>query len=74
MPSRRHLTLRPDHEPLWVQLYVHQIGDRWAAMLVADDAPPPEPGSLRGQAFFGDTPEEAEQAAKAYLGCAEPGS
>jgi len=23
-------------------------------------------------AFFGATPEEAEQAAKAYLGCAEP--
>jgi hypothetical protein len=41
-------------------------------MLVADDALPPEPGSLTGQASFGDTPEEAEQAAKVYLGCAEP--
>ena len=72
MTSRRLLTLSPDHEPLWVSLYVQQIGERWAAMLVADDAPPPEPGSLTGQAFFGDTPEEAEQAAKVYLGCAEP--
>jgi hypothetical protein len=41
-------------------------------MLVADDAPPPEPGTLTGQAFFGATPEEAEHAAKVYLGCAEP--
>jgi len=72
MIFRRLLTLSPDHEPLWVRLYVHQIGDKWAAMLVADDAPPPKPGSLTGQAFSGATPEEAEQAAKAYLGCAEP--
>jgi len=40
-------------------------------MLVSDEAPPPEPGSLTGLAFFGETPEEAEQAAKAYLGCGE---
>ena len=72
MTSHHLLTLSPDHEPMWVRLYVHQIGDKWGAMIVADDAPPPEPGSLTGQAFFGETPEEAEQAAKAYLGCAEP--
>ncbi len=41
-------------------------------MLVADNAHPPEPGSLTGLAFFGDSPEEAEQMAKMYLGCAEP--
>ncbi len=72
MPPRRGLTLSPDNEPLWVCLYVHQIGDRWAAMILSDDAPQPEPGTLAGLAFFGATPEEAEQAAKAYLGCAEP--
>ena len=72
MNSHRLLTLSPDHEAPWVRLYVQQIGGKWAAMIVADDAPPPEPGSLTGQAFFGDTPEEAEQAAKVYLGCAEP--
>ena len=72
MVSHRLVTLSPDHESLWVRLYVHQIGDRCAAMLLADDAPPPEPGTLTGLAFFGDTPEEAERAAKAYLGCAEP--
>ena len=72
MPPHRRLTLSPDNEPLWVQLYVHQIGDRWAAMLVADDAPPPQPGSLTGLALFGATSEEAEQAAKAYLGFSEP--
>ena len=69
--SRRLLTLSPDNEPLWVHLYVHQIGEKRAAMLLADGAPPPEPGSLTGQAFFGETPEEAERAAKAYMGCAE---
>jgi len=31
-------------------------------MIVADDAPAPELGSLTGLAFFGTTPEEAEQA------------
>jgi len=70
--ARRLLTVSPDHEPLWVRLYIHQVGDRWAAMLLADDAPPPEPGSLTGLAFFGETPEDAEQAAKTYLGCGEP--
>ena len=72
MPPGRFLTLSPDNEPRWMRLYIHQIGERWAAMLVADDAPPPEPGSLTGQAFFGDTPEEAEHASKVYLGCAGP--
>jgi len=70
--ARRLLAVGPQTEPLWVRLYVHQIGEKWAAMIVADDAPPPEPGSLTGLAFFGATPEEAEQAAKAYRGCAEP--
>ena len=35
-------------------------------------SPPPEPGMVKELAFFGATPEEAEKAAKAYLGCAEP--
>ena len=74
MTSRRLLTLSPDNVPLWVRLYVHQVGEKWAAMIVDDDAAPPGPGSLTGQAFFGESPEEAEQAAKAYLGCAEPGN
>ncbi len=41
MQSRRLLTLSPDNEPLWVRLYVQQIGDRWAAMLLADEEPAP---------------------------------
>jgi len=72
MTSRLLLTLSPDNEPLWVQLYVHQIGDRWAAMLVADEESPPEPDTLKGLAFFGATPEVAEHAAKEYLGCGDP--
>jgi len=34
-------------------------------MLVVDDAPPSELERLTGQAFFGATAEEVEQAAKA---------
>ncbi len=68
MSSRRILTLGPNDEPIWVWLYIQQIDDRRAAMLVADDALPPGPGDLKGLAFFGETAEEAEQMAKAYLG------
>jgi len=70
--SRRLHTLSPDHEPLWVPLSVQQIGEKWVATIVADGAPPPEAGTVKGLAFLGATPEEAEQAAKVYLGCAEP--
>ncbi len=68
----RILTLGPDNEPLWVRLYVHKIGDLWAAMLVGDDVSPPDPGTLMGLGFFGETRGEAEDAAKTYLGCSEP--
>ncbi len=66
MRSRRILTIGPDDEPIW--LYVQPIGERWAAMLVADGVTPPAPDELKGLSFFGDTPEEAERVAKAYLG------
>ena len=36
---RRLPTVGPDSEPLWVRLYVHPLGDHWAAMIVADDVP-----------------------------------
>ncbi len=71
MRSRRLLTPSPDHEPMWVRLYVHTVGDKWAAMLVADGVLPPEPGTLKGLAFFGATAEEAEREAKRYLGLSE---
>lgn len=41
-------------------------------MIVGDDVLAPEPGELKGVAFFGDTREEAERLAKAYLGASEP--
>ncbi len=59
MISRRLLTVSPDHEPLWVRLYIHQVGDRWAAMILADDAAPPEPGTVKGLGLFGATPDDA---------------
>jgi hypothetical protein len=48
MTSRRLLTLGPAHEPLWVRLYTHQIGDQWAAMLLADEEALPGPGAITG--------------------------
>ncbi len=72
MRLRRLLTLGPDNEPMWVRLYVHRVGDHWAAMLVADGAKPPQPGELKGTGFFGDTPAEAKELALRYLGaCVE---
>jgi hypothetical protein len=63
MRSHRLLTLNPDTEPMWVRLYVHQIEETWVAMIVADRARPPEPGSLKGLAFFEETLEDAERLA-----------
>ena len=54
--------------PLWVRLYVHPVGDHWAAMIVADKVEPPKPGELKGTGFFGDTPAEAKDLALRYLG------
>ncbi len=69
---RRLLTLGPDNEPLWLRVYVQQIGEAWAAMIVGDDVLPPGPGELKGMAFFAATPEKAEGEALAYLGQSEP--
>ncbi len=41
-------------------------------MIVGDDFPPPDPGTLAGLTFLGATPEDAEREAKAYLGLSEP--
>ena len=68
------LIVGPDHEPLWVRLYVWPIGERWAAMIVADGVELPEPRELKGTGFFGDTPAEAKELALRYLdGCVEQG-
>lgn len=72
MPPRRFLTLGPDNDPLWIRLYVHPVGDQWAAMIVADTADPPRPGEVKGLGFFGDTAAEATECALRYLGrCTE---
>ena len=48
-----------------------QVGETWAAMIVADEALPPGSGELKGTAFFGETREAAERQAVAYLGMNE---
>jgi hypothetical protein len=71
-PSRRILTVGPDPAPRWVRLSSQLFGAWWAAMVLDDTSPPPGPDEARGQAFFGDTAEEAEQLAKAFWGLSEP--
>jgi hypothetical protein len=69
---RRILAVGPDPAPRWVRLSGQPIGERWAAMIVGDESPPPGPDEVGGQGFFGDTAEEAEHLAKAFLGLSEP--
>ena len=65
-------TLGPDNEPMRVCLYVHPVGDHWAAMIVGDNVEPPLPGELKSTGFFGDAPAEAKELALRYLGgCVE---
>lgn len=63
---------RPCRRPALRAPFRLVFGDGWAAMLVAEDVSPPEPGELRGLAFCGATHEEAERGAKKYLGLSEP--
>ena len=63
--SMRVLTVNPDHEPLWVRLYVYPFAEGWAAIL-ADGVPPPELSSLPGIAFIGETPDDAHRPAVGY--------
>ena len=44
---RRLLTLGPDNDLLWVRLYVHPYADHWTAMIVGEDVPRPDLGTLR---------------------------
>lgn len=67
MHTQRLLTLGPDNEPLWLRLYIHQIDEAWAAMIVADSVTPHAPRELRALGFFTETAGEAEQVANAYL-------
>jgi hypothetical protein len=64
----RLLTLGPDNEPLWVQLYIYILGDRRTATILADGVAPPGPDEVKGLSFFGDTPAEAKELVLRYLG------
>jgi len=56
----RLLTLGPDHETLWVRLYVQPYADYLAAMLVGDAVPPPDP-------FFGAIRDAVDGVAQATV-------
>ena len=63
-----HSPPRPSDEPQWVRVYVRQFEERCAAIICPDDEAPPQPGQLKGIAFFGETAEQAEQQALDDLG------
>jgi hypothetical protein len=67
----RLLTLGPDNEPLWVQLYVYPVGDQGHSVIVADGVAQPGPDEVKSIGFYAGTAEEAERLAKAYLGLSE---
>ncbi len=72
MSVRRFLTISPDNEPMWVQLYVYPVGDQWHSVIVADGVTAPGPDAVKGIGFYADAPEKAERLAKAYLGWSDP--
>ncbi len=45
----RLLTLGPDNEPPWVQLYLYPLGDGWAATILPDRVVPPGPDEVKGE-------------------------
>ncbi len=52
MKCQRLLTGSSDYEPRWICLFIEQIGEQGAAMLLADEDPPSEPGAVTEQAVF----------------------
>ncbi len=50
-------------EDVFLQFCTTQLGEGWAAMILAEGDAPPAPGQVKGLAFFGATPEEAESRA-----------
>jgi hypothetical protein len=68
MISLRILTLGLNGLPVWVRLYLAEFGARWAAIVQPDGDPPPAAGAIRLVSLFGATREEAEKAARGYLG------
>jgi len=51
------LTLGPDKERLWLQLYVFPVGDQWHSAIVADGVTPPGPDAVKGIGLYAEAPE-----------------
>ncbi len=62
-----------DGREVFLQFCTTQLGEGWVAMILAEDETPPMPGQVKGRAFFGATPEEAESGALDYLALCERG-
>ncbi len=71
MSATRLVTLSPDNKPLHMRVYVRQIDDSWAAMVVGNDLLAPRPGERKGAGFLAATPKEAEREALEYYSQSE---
>ena len=47
---------------------VYLRAEGWAAVILADGGLPPEPGSVRAMAFFGERTEDVRRRALAHFG------
>jgi hypothetical protein len=54
-------------EEVFLQFCTARHGEGWVAMILPDGDAPPAAGQVKGRAFFGATPEEAESQALDYL-------
>ena len=68
MKPTRLLTLDPDNEPVWLQLYLYPVGDQRHSAIGADGTTPQGPNTVKGIGCYADASEKAERLAKAYLG------
>ncbi len=67
-PSLHLFMLRPYEAPKWARLVVQPIARCWVAMLLNAEESLPEPGTLQGLCFLGESPEEARGQALQFLG------
>jgi hypothetical protein len=56
-----------DGREVYLQFCTARLGDGWVSIILPEGETPPVPGQVKGRAFFGATPEEAESRALDYL-------
>ena len=68
----RLLKVGPDNELLWVRLYVHPYGERWAAMLVSDNVRPPRSPHANGVDLLWRDPRRGRTGREGHTRAVQP--